>query len=200
MKRIIFIGIIVSAVLFSCNKETSNKDDSDLKQDNPEANKEACIEMVFPLTYIMPDGSTITGNDGMELRLAMKDWYEAHPDAAKRHALQYPVDVIFKGRPLTINNETEMIRIKKACEGEKEPCFVFIYPITYILPDGTSITIISEDDRENMIAVRLWYRENPGIEEKPALQYPVKIKFVKDGTIVTINNDEEMIIAKKKCE
>jgi hypothetical protein len=66
-----------------------------------------------------------------------------------------------------------------------------------MMPDGSIITLEKPEDRR---ALRKWYEENPGYEEKPVLQYPVEIKFIKEGKIVTINNYDEMKRAKKKCE
>ena len=197
MKRIFIIGIVLSGLLFSCNKGGDNKDDSTLKQDD--TSKEICLEMVYPLTFIMPDGSTITGDSRKEIGTAIKSWHEANPSSQERAIMQYPVEANFKNRPVTINNDREMQRLKKACAEEKKPCFYFIYPITYIMPDETSITVNSKDDRENMVLIRAWYGENPGVEEKPALQYPVDVKL-KDGTIVTLSSDEDMQEVREGCK
>ncbi|MFC2132787.1 hypothetical protein ACFLRG_03215, partial [Bacteroidota bacterium] len=109
--------------------------------------KKACIEFVYPLTYIMPDGSIITATDkdGM---LAIRSWYKDHPDTKEKPTLQYPVDITFKGRPITINNEREMQRIRAACTGDKErdgiKCFDLVYPLTYFMPDRTTVTVNEE--------------------------------------------------------
>jgi len=66
--------------------------------------------------------------------------------------------------------------------------FEFVYPITFVMPDGSTITV---EDKEGMMAVREWYKENPGSKEKPALQFPVNI-VMEDGTTLTINSQEEM--------
>lgn len=196
MKRFFFIGLLLTAVFFSCQKEEII-DDADLKNANQETNKESCFDFVYPITYIMPDGTTITGNSKEEITIAMKRWYNANPGAEERPTLQYPVEINFKGRILTINNDREMLRIKKACNDER-PCFVFVYPITYILPDGSTIT--GNNKKEIGIAMKRWYAANPGVEERSVLQYPVEIKFVKDGNIVTINNDQQMQRIKASCD
>jgi len=71
---------------------------------------------------------------------------------------------------------------------DKTKCFDFVYPIYYTLPDGSTITVESEDDWDG---IKNWYETNPGFKEKPELQYPVDIIF-EDGTIKTINNEKEM--------
>jgi len=195
MKRLFFIGVILTGLMFSC-KDKAPDNENQLKATDTDANGDVrCIEMIYPVTYIMPDGSTITGNDGKEIKQAMKRWYEANPGSKDRPTLQYPVDVIFKGRPMTIENQGEMRRIREACKKDRKPCYEFIYPITHIMPDGSTIT---SNNRREMIAVREWYKEHPGVTEKPALQYPVEVKF--KGEILTINNDEEMQRIKEACK
>ena len=78
-------------------------------------------------------------------------------------------------------------------------CFDLVLPITFVMPDGSSITI---DDEEDWVDLRGWYEANPESEEEPALQYPVDIIYETDeGTMtVTINNDEEMDAAEEECE
>jgi hypothetical protein len=63
------------------------------------------------------------------------------------------------------------------------------------MPDGSTITVA---DREDWAELKAWYEANPDSEERPTLQYPVDITY-RDGTTQTINNDEEMRIAKEDC-
>ena len=78
---------------------------------------------------------------------------------------------------------------------DKDKCFDFVYPISYMMPDGSTITVENEDDWGE---IKDWYEANPDVKEKPELQYPVDIIF-KDGTIKTINNEEEMKSAYEYC-
>lgn len=199
MKKIFVIGVILAGIMLSCNKEDNNKDDSLIKQDDL-TNKELCLEMVFPVSFVMPDESIITCDSREEIGTAIKEWYQANPGVEEKPLMQFPVDAFFKGEPVTINDQEQMKRYKMACDKGKKRCFVFIYPITYIMPDESTITILSKDDHENKMAIRLWYQENPGVEEKPVLQFPVKVKMLKDGIIKTIHNDEEMIALKEWCK
>ena len=63
------------------------------------------------------------------------------------------------------------------------------------MPDRSTIAVADRDDWDD---VKSWYDSNPDSEERPALQYPVDISY-RDGTIQTINNDEEMGTAKRDC-
>lgn len=166
--------------------------DDDYKDDK---NKDKCFEFVYPLTFNMPDGTSVTINNKDEMIRAKKAWAEA----GIRPALQYPLDVNFKGKIITINNERGMKKIKDACDNYKTKCFEMVYPVTYIMPNGTEI-IVSSNDKEGWADVKAWYVAHPDVAKRPTVKYPVDIKYKKDGTIVTINNNEEMRRAYEACK
>ena len=195
MKRIFVIGLVLTGLLFSCNKD-ENKEDSVLKDGQEVSDKERCLELVFPITFIMPDESTITGDSREEVGAAIKAWHEANPDVQGKARIQYPVEAKFKNKPVTINNQKQMERLKKACEDGKRPCFTMIYPVTYTMPDGSEIT--GENRKDIRIAIKAWYEANPGVEERPVLQFPVDIKM--KGEIITVNNAAELQEIKKSCD
>ena len=161
-----------------------------------------CFELVFPVTYLMPDGSTITVENGEDWD-SIKDWYDENPNAEERPELQYPVDIIFDDETLTIDNAEEMNMVKRECweyEDEGRECFALVYPVTFIMPDGSSI-VVAADDEDGWEEVKNWYDANPESEERPTLQYPVDIIYRTDDgdSTVTINNEEEMEAAKDEC-
>jgi len=165
-------------------------------------NNRECFELVFPVTYLMPDGSTITVENGEDWD-SIKDWYDENPNAEERPELQYPVDIIFDDETLTIDNTEEMNMVKRECweyEDEGRECFALVYPVTFIMPDGSSI-VVAADDEDGWEEVKNWYDANPESEERPTLQYPVDIIYrANDGdSTVTINNEEEMEAAKDEC-
>ena len=82
---------------------------------------------------------------------------------------------------------------------DKKRCFQLIYPVTYVVTDGTEFIINSKDDEDGWLELKAWYESHPDANKKLQLQYPVDIKW-KDGTVVTINSQEEMMMAKKKCD
>ncbi len=77
-------------------------------------------------------------------------------------------------------------------------CFELVFPVTFTMPDGsTEITLESKEDK---IQIKEWFENNPDYEdEKPSLHFPVDIEY-DDGTIVTINNEQEMHEAKENCK
>jgi len=84
--------------------------------DKDENTDKDCFKMVFPLSYEMPDGAIITGENDDAINTDMKAWYEANSSSKEKPSLVYPVDVILKdGSTMTVNNESEMIQLKKDC-------------------------------------------------------------------------------------
>jgi hypothetical protein len=103
--------------------------------------------------------------------------------------------LVFSGEYKTGKNKEEFHGMWS--QGGKEECFEFVYPISYIMPDGSTI-ITGESEKELWQLINEWYKANPEEKEKPVLQYPVDIKY-KDGTVVTIYNDEELKNAYEEC-
>ncbi len=171
--------------------------------DGDKDGKERCFELIYPVTYIMPNETeiTINGKDDTEGWSEIKAWYEAHPDVIQKPVLQFPVDIKLKnGTIVTINNREEMRRAKRRCKGDggdKERCFEFIYPVTYIMPDGTEITVNGEDDG-SWAEIKAWYEDHPDVKKRPAIKFPVDIEW-KSGRVVTLNGPEDMRRAKRIC-
>lgn len=172
--------------------------------DKGDNDKRKCFELVYPVTYIMLDGTEITvvTNDD-EGWAEVKAWYAAHPDVKKRPEIQFPVDIKWhNGRVITINNRHEMHRAKRRCKGDggdKERCFEFVYPVTYIMPDDTEIIVNGEDDGSRA-EIRAWYAAHPDVKKRPEIKFPVNIKYKKNDAIKTINNREELRRAYEACK
>ena len=170
------------------------------KRDRGDKDGFKCFELVLPATFVMPDGSSITVEDENSY-MAVRDWYANNSDSKEKPTLQYPVNIIYRdGDTQTLNNDEEMGNTKADCrkwDDDKKDwgCFRLVYPITFIMQDGSAISMI---DKEDWMELKSWYEENPDIEEKPALQYPVNIIY-RDGDTKTINNDEDMASAKEDC-
>ena len=159
-----------------------------------------CFELVLPATFVMPDGSSIVVEDENGY-MAVRDWYGNNSDSIEKPTLQYPVNIIYRdGDTQTINNNEEMGNTKADCrkwDDDKKDwgCFRLVYPITFIMQDGSAISMI---DKKDWTELKSWYEENPDKEERPLLEYPVEINY-RDGSTKTINNDEEMASAKEDC-
>ncbi len=81
------------------------------------------FELVFPISFTMPDGTIISGEDHKEIRGLMKDWYDVNPDSKEKPELVFPVDVIIKSKEgeetLTISSKEEMQELRKKFKREK---------------------------------------------------------------------------------
>ena len=173
---------------------------------------ETCFYLVYPVTYIMPDGSTISvTSDDEDGWSDLKDWYEENEDSEDKPELQYPVDIIVETEEgtstVTINNQEEMASAKREChteweedwdEDDERDCFEYVLPVTFLMPDGSTITI---EDGEGWYSLRVWYEENRGYEEEPSIQYPIDIsQETEEGLItVTLTSGEEMEEVYSEC-
>jgi len=173
---------------------------------------ETCFYLVFPVTYVMPDGSTISvTSDDEDGWSDLKGWYEENEDSEDKPELQYPVDIIVETEEgtstVTINNEEEMTVAKRECHAEWEEdwdeedereCFEYVLPVTFLMPDGSTITV---EDEEGWYSLRVWYEENRGYEEEPGIQYPIDIsQETEEGFItVTLTSGEEMEEVYSEC-
>lgn len=79
---------------------------------------QGCFRFIYPLTYTMPDGSTVTGENAMEIHQAFREWYEAHPDVMQRPELHFPVQIKFRHRDdlVTIENYDQLHRAYHSCD------------------------------------------------------------------------------------
>ena len=110
----------------SCEKGTNvdkvsdEKEDTEIKDDGEkdhwgDKDEKDCFELVYPVTYTMPDGSEISGGPE-ELEAAIKEWYETH-DSAEKPVLNFPVQIVYpdNDEAVTINNEEELEAAKEDC-------------------------------------------------------------------------------------
>ena len=137
--------------------------------------------------------------------MAIKNWYVENPESREKPILEYPVNVRLlysdDENTFSVASEEEFSQIKKDCweewkEGEKKECFKLVYPIIYELPDGSMITVQSDDEEGWQEIKNLNVTEDDLI-----LQYPVDITIsTEEGDITqTINSEEEMRSAKSRC-
>ena len=173
---------------------------------------ETCFYLVYPVTYVMPDGSTISvTSDDEDGWSDLKDWYEENEDSEDKPELQYPVDIVVETEEgtstVTINGEEQMAAAKREChteweedwdEDDERDCFEYVLPVTFLMPDGSTITV---EDEEGWYSLRVWYEENRGYEEEPSIQYPIDIsQETEEGLItVTLTSGEEMEEVYSEC-
>ena len=100
-------------------------------------------------------------------------------------------DVYFSvdGRQL---NDTDERRRRR-----RHKCFEFVFPIDFIMPDDSSITLNSQDD---WTLIRDWYDANPDVDERPELVFPVDITLKEDGSTQTLIDRDELRAVKDSCK
>ena len=169
-----------------------------------------CFDLVFPITFNMPDGSSVTIESDEESSWdEIKSWYESNPDSEEKPEMQFPVVIFYDNDTYTLNSSDELRGAYSRCEPRRKRdehkrnrhCFSLVYPVIYTLPDGSTMEVTS-DDEEGWSLLKNWYEENTGYEEiMPELNYPVDIVFeTEEGeNAVTINSEEEMELAKRDC-
>ncbi len=152
-----------------------------------------CFELIYPITFIMPDDSNITISNEEDWE-ALKAWYHGNSDSEQRPSLLYPINIAYEsGNTIIINNDNEMAEAKNSCID----CMELIYPITFILPDGSEV-MIEYNNEENWMIIKNWYEENPDTEFDWNLQYPVDV-ILEDGTITSVNSSFEFYTLKQEC-
>ena len=170
------------------NKTYFSKKGRELVSKNKKKSKRP-FKFVFPLSYSMPDGSVITGENQKDMKTKMKAWYEANPDSKEKGKLVFPVNLKFGDKIVTINSEEEMKALMKKLNKKKSKRpFKFVFPLSYSMPDGSVIT--GENQKDMKTKMKAWYEANPDSKEKGKLVFPVNLKF--GDKIVTINSKEEM--------
>jgi len=196
----------------------NDREDEDRPDEDGEDERSECFELVLPVTYTMPDGSTITvETDDESSWSSLRSWYESNPDAEDEPSLGYPVDIMYGAdSTVTINNQEEMENAYSSCrneenedrpegdgdsgdsedeerpegDGEDVECFELILPVTYAMPDGSIITV--EDDSGYGL-LREWAENNPESDGEPSIQYPFDVLYIVEDqeVTVTINSNEE---------
>ena len=168
-----------------------NSEDEERRDGNGEDAE--CFELILPVTYAMPDSSTITieTEDSWSL---LRSWYDSNPDAEEEPSLVYPISVTYGADSTgTINNQEELEDAYYSCrdgEDKREICGALILPVTYIMPDGSTITV--EDDSGYGL-LREWAENNPESDGEPSIQYPFDVLYIVEDqeVTVTVNSNEE---------
>ena len=155
--------------------------------------RRSCFRIVFPFSVTMPDATIIT-LESKDDRSLIREWYVNNPDATQKPNLVFPIDIEYQDGELeTITNREELLEARLGCKRVR--CFDLVYPYSFTMPDNSTITLNSKDDK---YLIRDWYRANPGIRVRPVLQFPLDIEF-QDGTVQTVNDQTELDAAKESC-
>lgn len=172
-------------ILSSCDKDGKDKKDS------------YCFDLVYPIQVEFPDG-IVEMPDVETYKKDLIEWYknEENKDLDKP-AILFPLDIKYEGGKIeTIQSDEELQKLKKLCDKKDSFCLKLVYPVSYQMPDDS---VITGDEKTLEIDLKAWYENNPDVEEKPILIYPVDV-ILKDESTQSVENEEAMIELKKDCE
>lgn len=175
---------------------------------------EDCFTLIYPATVVLPNGTSATVNDDEELEDFVEDWYEQNEDSEEDPTFEYPINVLLADSTTqVINNDIELEALFETCEDlydecdddfdeecidDYDDCFELNYPITILLPDGTSSSVNDDDELEDF--VEDWYENNPNSDDDPTFDYPITVTLEDDGSTQTINDDDELEDLFDSCE
>jgi hypothetical protein len=218
MKALTILALFFALTFTACNpddifnrlaekvKETEKKED-DKKKEDDRKKEEPCFQIVFPMSYEMPNGDIITGESREDLHMKMNAWHKEHPDVREKATMVFPITIVYwDGKELIVNNQEEFKRAHEPCMKDKDPkkdkdrpkgpCFKFVFPLMYVMPDGTEI--VGENEKDLDMQIKAWFRNNPNVDGKPVIAYPFTIVYW-DGKELVVNNEEEFKAAHEPC-
>mgnify|MGYP000498282829 CR=1 FL=1 len=186
-----FTAFIMAVLLFtSCseNSETLTDDDTALIAQIESATRQSISIDNLPTAAISLDGElsdSYTTNAELATNLGYKVGIAT--DNVAREESNATVYFNLQGRQLEDRRDNFRRR--------RNRCFEFVFPVDFIMPDATSITLNSSDD---WVLIKDWYEANPDANERPELVFPVEVTL-EDGTVQTLIDRDELREVKQSC-
>ena len=232
VKFILPLALIIS-VFAACSKDatttTTELVDEALYsiQERGSLGSYGCFELVFPVSFTLPDSSEVTVASYDEIKDALKAYFEANgaPTGAgnhhghgpkfgafmKRIDFVYPISVLNSdGEVITVADQTELKALRSDCagsfsghgpngHGNSLKCFDINFPISLVFPDGTTSEAADKSAFRDLI--KAWKEANPGHQaDRPSLVFPISVTMDDDGSVVTVNSQEEFRDLKEGCK
>jgi hypothetical protein len=234
LKFFLLPAFLMIAVMTACNKtdSTTTADAVDealyAVQERGGMGRFGCYELVFPVSFTLPDSSTVvTANSYDDIKNALHTYFEENPvqngsghghghggkdgKGGKHINFVFPISVINEaGEVITVADEAALKVLHDACAGtfgDHGPkghgqhglsCFSIVFPITLTFPDSTTATVDSQQAFHD--AVHTWRANNPGSTGRPQIVFPITIKMTADGSTVTVASHDELHTIKDNCE
>jgi hypothetical protein len=232
LKLLLVPAIALMAVLNACNKSEDTVDatieeavDQSLYaiQERGGIGRYGCYELVFPLSIVLPDSSTVDVGSYEALKDTLRGYFQAngtaggghHGHGPRRHrpAIQFvfPISVLDQdGVLITVENEDALRELRADCRGtfgnhgpqghghHGLSCFDLVFPITLQFPDSSTVEVANRQEMRDR--VREWRQNNPGVHGRPQLVFPITVQMTADSSLVTLNSKEELKQLKEDCE
>ncbi|PQJ78620.1 hypothetical protein [Polaribacter porphyrae] len=187
-------AFILSALLFtSCsdNEGIEVNDDTVLIEKIESASKTEVDATSLPVATASTLNGDLADSFVETVQLANGLGFKVSVDTFNESREEEKSDVFFslEGRQL---NDTDEKRKRK-----RNKCFEFVFPIDFIMPDDSSITLNSKDDWS---LIKDWYEANPDADERPELVFPVDVTLKEDGSTQTLIDIDELKTIKNSCK
>ncbi len=204
--KLSFLFAIVALFMTSCNNDNPLQDNN-VTPDPPvvtqnqqqisslvTSDSAGCYEIVFPITFIMDDGTSVT----VDSELDLDDVFAAPPFPVN---LGFPVNLTdpVTGENVVANDEAELGTFLSECDFGPDPgvgicdsldlefgffgCYDLEYPVSFVLEDGSTVTANSVDDLSTI------FTANNSIVD---FAYPLNLTHIDTGDSVTANNEDEL--------
>ncbi|MEQ1744915.1 MAG: hypothetical protein ABMA02_05795 [Saprospiraceae bacterium] len=223
LKFFLLPAVAVVAFFFACNKTDDLTIDEAMDevlysvQERGGMGRYGCFELVFPVSITLPNGTTVEVDSYDAIKQQLRTYFEANggrrPRGGMRNHLNFvfPISVVSQdGDVITVEDEAALLALRAECGGtfgshgprghgqHGLSCFEIVFPITIELPDGTTQ---QADSRQAIHQImRTWKQNNPGVQGRAKVVFPITVKMASDGTLVTVNSREELRALKAGCQ
>lgn len=197
-KSILFFSVsafILSALLFTSCSESDGIDnlaveDSILIEKIEKASKVSVEASALPSATAASFSADLADSFVEKAQLATGLGYKVSIATDNLSREEAKSDVFFSvdGKQLTDNREKS--------KRKRNKCFEFVFPIDFIMPDDSSITLNSKDDWS---LIKDWYTANADVKERPEFVFPVNITLKEDGSTQTLIDIDELKAVKDAC-
>jgi hypothetical protein len=214
--------LVMGLFIVSCSDSSNSATDAESyaeetvfrTQESTNLGRFGCYELVFPVTFNFPDGTTANVDSYNGLKTLIKEWRNDNPKVRTRPSLALPYSVInAAGEVITVETVEQQKELKIACakdffnnhdpKGHNDRpklCFRIQLPFSLTLPNGTIMEITSKDDLKRLhAAIKEWRKNHPDSKVRPTLVFPVTVKM-EDGSLVVVNSKEELKALKESCK
>jgi len=185
-------ALALSIFMFSsCSEESASiSDDASLIAEIESATKISVSAVDLPTATTSSFKGELVDTFVNEVQLAANLGYKVTVGTDDVSRMESTSDIFFsiQGRQL---NDTDERRARR-----RNRCFEFVFPIDFIMPDDTSITL---ESRADWVLIKQWYDDNDDVDERPTLVFPVSITLKEDGSVQTLIDVDDLNEVKQNC-
>lgn len=151
----------------------------------------SCYQLVYPVNLLDMDSASVTANDEAELVALLSD--------GNIYSFAFPLDLEDEdGNPVSAEDPEELFDLLAECgPGPGSPgcgigtfvCYEVSYPATFLLIDGSTVTVNDDDEFAEVLITGEW----------AGFDFPLTL-IDGEGNEITVNNDDELNEAILDCD